>query len=264
MPNFDTPEPITAEIDLAVGTVQINAGDRGDTNVEVRPRDPGKDADVRVAEEIRVEFAGDVLLVHDPGTTGLSRLLRKGVVDVTVDLPAGSRIQADLRDAGLRCEGRLGAARITASTGNVTLDRMTGNAEITSTHGRVRVQEIDGAAAVRTSNGAIALGTVTGRLRTNSAHGDITVERALSSVTARTAHGSVRIGEVVRGEVDLETSYGEVEVGIREGTAAWLDTGSKHGSTTSSLEAAEEPGPAEETVEVRARSTYGDIVVRRA
>ena len=39
MPTFDTPEPITATIDLAIGDVRISAGDRGTTVVEVQPSD---------------------------------------------------------------------------------------------------------------------------------------------------------------------------------------------------------------------------------
>ncbi|MFD0774712.1 DUF4097 domain-containing protein [Streptomonospora algeriensis] len=264
MPNFDTPGPITAELNLVFGAVQINAGDRSETAVEVRPRDPAKDADVRAAEQIRIEYADGRLLVEDSAVTGLGRLLRKGVADVTVDLPAGSQVQATARGANLRCAGPLGASKLTASSGNIALDRLTGSAELTSTHGWIRAQEIDGSAAVTTSLGAITLGTVTGKLRMKSAHGDITAERPLASVEARTAHGNVRIGEVVRGRVDLETSYGELEIGIREGTAAWLDVGAKHGSVSSSLESAEDPGTAAETAEVRAHTVYGDIVVRRA
>lgn len=263
MPTFDTPEPITAEIDLAIGSVQIDAGDRADTTVEVHPRDPAKDADVRLAERLQIEYAGGRLLIKDSQSTGLGSLLRKGTADVTVELPAGSRVHADVRHANIRCEGLLGTSTISASGGNLVLDRVAGHTELTSTHGQIRVQEIDGTATVTTTHGAIALGTVTGHLRMKAAHGEITADRVLASVEARTAYGNVRIGEVVRDSVDLETGHGELEVGISEGTAAWLDVGSKHGSVRSSLEAAEDPGDAEETVEVRARTTYGDIVIRR-
>ncbi|KIH99653.1 hypothetical protein LP52_05185 [Streptomonospora alba] len=264
MPNFDTPEPITAEIDLFIGTIQIDAGDRADTTVEVHPRDAAKDADVRLAEQIQIEYGGGRLVVKDPNNTGLGRLLRKGVADVTIELPAGSQLQVEADNANIRCDGLLGDSRVTASLGNLVLDRVAGHAELTSTHGLIRAREIDGTAAVKTTHGSITLGTVTGRLRMKTAHGDIVVDRALDSVEAKTAHGGVRIREVVRGRVDLETSYRELEVGIAEGTAAWLDVGSKHGSVSSSLEAAEDPGDAGETVEVRARTNYGDVVVRRA
>ena len=57
MPTFDTPEPITATIDVAVGDVRITAGDRSDTVVDVRPSDASNDEDVKAAERTRVEYA---------------------------------------------------------------------------------------------------------------------------------------------------------------------------------------------------------------
>ena len=62
MPTFETPEPITATIDVAVGDVRISAGDRGDTVVDVRPSDPSNDEDVKAAEQTRVECASGQLL----------------------------------------------------------------------------------------------------------------------------------------------------------------------------------------------------------
>jgi len=106
----------------------------------------------------------------------------------------------------------------------------------------------------------VASHTVAG---TTAANGNITIDRALAGVDAKTAFGSVRVGEVVRGSVVLETGFGELELGVREGTAAWLDASSQHGSVRSDLDAIDSPEQADETVEVRARTRYGDIVVRR-
>ncbi|GAA2656890.1 DUF4097 family beta strand repeat-containing protein [Nonomuraea recticatena] len=80
-----------------------------------------------------------------------------------------------------------------------------------------------------------------------------------------TAYGSVSIGEVVRGAVVLDSGRGDLEVGLRQGTAAWLDLDSHFGSVDVPLAAAHDgPRQAEETVEVRARTRYGDILVRRS
>ena len=79
----------------------------------------------------------------------------------------------------------------------------------------------------------------------------------------KSAHGDVRLGEVVRGSVVLETKVGDLEVGIREGTAAWLDISSRVGKLHNALDSADKPGSSAETVEVRARTSVGDIVVRR-
>ena len=51
----------------------------------------------------------------------------------------------------------------------------------------------------------------------------------------------MRIGEVVRGAVVLETAVGDLEVGIRAGTAAWLDVNTHFGRVHNALEAADAP-----------------------
>ena len=66
MKTFDTPAPITLSLELGVGDVRIDASDRTDTTVEVRPSDPLKKADVAAAEQTQVEFGNGRLLVQAP------------------------------------------------------------------------------------------------------------------------------------------------------------------------------------------------------
>jgi DUF4097 and DUF4098 domain-containing protein YvlB len=128
----------------------------------------------------------------------------------------------------------------------------------------VSIREIDGSAVIKNLNGVTWIGEVRGDLRCNAANGDVTVDRALGAVTAKTANGSVRIGEVVSGTVELTTAYGELEVGVQEGTAALLDVRSQFGSVRNSLTASNGPAPSDQTVELRARTSFGDIVIRRS
>jgi DUF4097 and DUF4098 domain-containing protein YvlB len=281
MPTFDTPGPTFATIHLVAGTVRINASDRTDTIVEVRPSDESADADVQAAQQTQVEYANGRLVVKAPRSRARWWSFGSGPsIEVTVDLPTGSSVDAHADSADVRCSGRLGETRLTSAYGDVWLDqtgklllkacgdisvaRSEGQAFVTTGNGEIRIGEIDGTAVVKTANGDITLGQVTGDLRLNTASGDITVDRALASVGAKTAHGSVRIGEVVRGSVVLETASGELEIGVREGTAAWLDVRTQYGIVRSSLDPADGPAPSEETVQVRARTAYGDIVIRRS
>ncbi|MER6942982.1 DUF4097 family beta strand repeat-containing protein [Nonomuraea sp. NPDC000554] len=280
MPAFDTPEPIDVTIDLAVGDVRVYASDRADTVVDVRPSDPSSDADVRAAEQTRVEYSHGRLLVKGPRKRDWSLFGWGGSVDVTVELPSGSGLDAK-STGGFRSDGRLGDCRLTTASGDIWLDETgklrldtasgdisvsgtSGQAEVTTANGEIRMGRIDGRAVLRTANGDITLGEVTGDLRLNTSSGDITVDRALAGVDARTAYGSVRIGEVVRGSVSLQTAYGELELGVREGTAAWLDVRTLSGTVRSSLNPSDGPAPSDETVEVHARTAYGDIVIRRS
>ena len=236
---------------------------------------------MRAAEQTRVEYSPGRLLVKAPrGWQRFSPFGPGGSVDVAIELPAGSSVHGDASVANLRGEGRLGECRFTTATGNiwldstgpvrlstgvgsVTVERAVGQAEVTAA-GEVRIREIDGAAVIKNLNGRTWVGEVSGDLRCNAANGDISVDRAHAAVEANTANGSIRVGEVARGSVALETAFGELEVGIRKGTAALLDVRSRFGRVRNSLEASDGPGPSEETVEVRARTSYGDIVIRRA
>jgi hypothetical protein len=279
MPSFDTPEPISATAHVEAGSIRFAAGDRPDTLVEVRPRDPERDQDVRAAEQTEVTCAGGVLTVRTPRQRSL--LGRTGTVDVTVELPTGSRVEVTGAWAQVFGEGRLGEVRVktssgdvrldatgplhlTASHGSITVDRVEGTAEITTSSGSLRVGTVDGPAVLKNSHGTTTVGTATGDLRVSGANGDIDIARAEGPVAATTAHGTLRVAEVARGAVRLETSYGAIEVGIREGTAAWLDVSSRHGQVRNTLTASEAPQKSEETVEVRARTRYGNIDVRRA
>ena len=94
----------------------------------------------------------------------------------------------------------------------------------------MRVRELDGSAVLKNSNGDTWVGVAGGDVRINAANGSISVDLAQASVVAKSANGDVRLGEVVRGSVVLETRLGDLEVGIREGTAAWLDVSAKFGT----------------------------------
>ncbi|MFD4243516.1 DUF4097 domain-containing protein [Streptomyces sp. NPDC058525] len=279
MPSFDTPEPISVTAHVEAGSIQFTAGDRLDTVVEVRPRDPKKDLDVRAAGQTEIAYAGGVLTVRTPKTRYL--VGRTGTVDITVELPTGSRIDMTGAWAQVLGEGRFGEVRVktssgdarfdttgplnlVASHGSITVDRVEGAAEITTSTGSVSVGLVDGTAVLKNSHGTTTVGAATGELRVRNANGDIQIRRAEDSVVATTAHGTLRVGEVVRGEVQLETSFGAIEVGVREGTAAWLDVSSNSGQVRNTLTASESPETAEDTVKIRARTRYGNIDVRRA
>ncbi|MGQ5259834.1 DUF4097 family beta strand repeat-containing protein [Micromonospora sp. ZYX-F-536] len=280
MPVFDTPEPISVRIELPVGDAWISATDRADTVVEVRPRNPSDKADVSAAEQTTVEYAGGQLLIRAPKSWRRYGFGTGPSVDVLIELPTGSRVRAESSWAAFRCEGQLGECHfktggairldqtgpldVDNSHGEVAVERVAGPARVKASSGKVRLGDVDGTTEIKNSSGDCWVGRSSGDVRVNSAYGDITVDEALASVTARTAYGNVRLGAVVRGSIELQTSYGAVEVGVRRGTAAWLDVSSRYGRVHNALETTDGPAQTDDTVEVRAGTSYGDITIRRA
>ncbi|MGW4889003.1 DUF4097 family beta strand repeat-containing protein [Streptomyces murinus] len=277
MPAFDTPEPISVTAHVGAGSVRFIASDRPDTVVEVLPGGK-RGRDVRAAEQTEVTYANGELSVRTKERTFIGPT---GTVEVTVELPTGSRVDVSGSWVQVFGEGGLGEARVktsvgdvrldtagplrlTVSHGSISVDRVAGGAEITTSSGSLRVGTVHGPAVLKNSHGSTVVGVVTGELRVNGANGDIDIECAEGDVTATTAHGTLRAAEVVRGSVQLETSYGAIEVGVRAGTAAWLDVSSERGHVRNTLTASGAPEQSEDTVKVRARTRYGNIDVRRA
>jgi DUF4097 and DUF4098 domain-containing protein YvlB len=280
MPTFTTSQPITVSLDIEAGDVHVSAGERTETVVAVRPRDSTREGDVRAADGTDVEFSGGRLIVRTPRQRG--RLFgRGGWVDITIELPAESDVEGKTGHGTIRTDGALGrctvksgfgellldeARELTASTGGGTIvvDHVRERADISTGTGAVRVRELGGSATVKNSNGDTWFGKVDGDLRVRSANGSITVDAAGGSVGAVSANGPVRIGALSRGNASLKTGNGEIEVAIAEGTAARLDVRTHYGRVDNRMEPADGPGTGDATADVRARTGYGDIVIRRA
>jgi len=196
MQKFDTPTPISAVLDIPAGRVQLIAGERADTTVEVLPADATKSRDVKVAEQTKVEYSGGVLRIEASAKNQI--LGPSGSIEVTVQLPAGSQVEVKAASAEFRAVGRFG---------DVAYD---------GAHGAIKVDE---AASVRLTTQA----------------GDVSIGRLNGPAEISTAKGDIRIDEAVRGRVVLRTQLGDVSVGAASGVSASLDAGTTLGRIHNSL-----------------------------
>jgi DUF4097 and DUF4098 domain-containing protein YvlB len=263
MPTFDTPSPISIRLDVSGGSVRVLASDRTDTVVTVRPGNERRSADVQAAEQTRVEYVDGRLVVTSPRRARLLFMGNMPSVEIELLVPEGSALEAALTAGAVDCDGRLGDVRIDNRYGDIRIDAAATLHARTSA-GDVTVSRVDGDADAGTSYGSIRVGEATGALRLDSACGDITVQNAQASVTASTKYGQVSVLRAAGGALDLATSYGTVEAGIRENTPAWLDLESSAGKVRNLLTPSDAPDDGEQPVRIRARTAYGDIVVRRA
>lgn len=197
MQTFDTTAPVTAVLDLPAGRVRFIAADRADTTVEVLPADASKGRDVKAAEQVTVAYADGVLRI---GTApAKNRVLgTSGSVEVTVRVPAGSRVEAKAASAEFRGVGRLGDVAFEAAHGSVKLDE-TASARLTLLSGDITVGRLGGPAAISTQQ------------------------------------GDLHIAEAVHGTVELATQSGGITVGAARGVCASLDAGTGHGRIHNAL-----------------------------
>jgi hypothetical protein len=279
MPTFPAPAPVPVVVDLPVGSsLHVVAGDRDDVVVTVLPADPDKAGDVRAADEVRVEQDGRAVTITGPRAWKQYVPFAAGSLAVTVEVPAGSDLGG--RTGTLYAEGPLGAVDVQVTAGDARVDeaarldlrvsagsavvgRVTGTAAVKASAGSVRIAELTGDGTVRASNGPTVVGSVTGTLQVTGAHAEISVGRVRGDVTATAASAGIRVERVESGSVALTTSYGTIEVGVPEGTAAWLDVSSEHGTARNQLIPTDGPVDDQATATIQASTGYGDIIVRR-
>ncbi|MEV5487792.1 DUF4097 family beta strand repeat-containing protein [Streptomyces bobili] len=197
MQKFATTAPISAILDIPAGRIQFIAADRADTTVEILPADPSRSRDAKTAEQATVAYADGVLRItaSAPGNrlTGPS-----GAVEVTVQLPAGSRVEAKAASAELRGVGRLGEVVFEGAYRQIKIDEAEG----------VRLTAIDG---------------------------DVEIGRLNGPAEISTARGDIRIAEAVRGTVVLRTQSGDISIAAATGVSAALDAGTGLGRVSNAL-----------------------------
>ncbi|MET7451536.1 DUF4097 family beta strand repeat-containing protein [Streptomyces sp. NPDC005574] len=203
MQKFDTPSPISAVLDIPAGRIRFIAADRTDTTVEVLPADPSKSRDVKVAEQTEVAYGDGVLRIEASAKNQF--LGSSGSIEVTVQLPAGSRVEAKAASAELRGVGRLGDVAFESALSTVKLDEA-GDVRLTTQAGDVSVGRLNGPAEISTVKG------------------DITIaEASKGTVVLRTQAGNVSVDAAagVSASLDAGTTYGRIHNALRntEGTA---------------------------------------------
>lgn len=222
MQKFNTPAAVSAVLDIPAGRIRIIAADRVDTTVEILPADASKSRDVKAAEQMEVAYGDGILRIEAPAAK--NRVLGKnsGSVEVTLQLPAGSRVEAKAAGAEFRGVGRLGDVAFEGAQGSVKLDE---------------------AASARLTLLA----------------GDIEVGRLGGSGEISTQKGDIHIVEAVHGAVVLRTEQGELSVGAARGVSASLDAGTTYGRIHNALKNTD---GAAAGLNIHATTAYGDITAR--
>ncbi|WP_369780519.1 DUF4097 family beta strand repeat-containing protein [Streptomyces sp. R33] len=201
MQKFDTPAASSTVVDIPAGRVRFIAADRDNTTVEILPADASKSRDVKAAEETTATYIDGVLRIE--AAPAKNRVLgSSGSIELTVQLPAGSRIEAKLASGEFRGVGRLGDVSFEGAQATV---------------------KIDEAASARMT----------------LMSGDVSVGRLGGDAQISTQKGDLHIAEAVRGTVTLRTELGEITVGAARGVSASLDAGTTYGRILNSLQNSE-------------------------
>ena len=261
MPTFDAPHPITANVEIAAGSIRLVATDRGDTVVDVRPRDESRPHDVKAAEQTRIDFNNGTLAVTSRRGFALPR---RGAVIVDIELPTGSRLHASVASAGVTADGEYAECKLASASGDFAIGTVTGNIKADTVSGAITIATAKASGLFATASGDVKIGELEGDVKFRTASGALAIGQLHGDLNAQTSSGDVSVASAVNGHISVHTSSGEVSVGVPEGTAAQLDLITGSGTVRNTLQPSDGPAAEDETVVVHSRTGSGDVIVHRA
>jgi hypothetical protein len=183
------------------------------------------------AEQTTVEYGDGVLRIEASAENQI--LGSSGSIEVTVQLPGGSRIEAKAARAEFRAVGRFGDVTFEGSHGSIKLDEAA-SVRLTTLAGDVSVGRLNGPAEISIGKG----------------HPDLI---SLDAASANSAAAQPTC-------TPPSASGGRHPPGI----AVRLDAHTPTCRVRDHLQAPGTPEQSDRTVRVRARSNGGDIIARRA
>lgn len=263
--SFDVAGPVQLEVRLAAGEIGVDPTLDGRVEVELVAHD---EESQRLVDDARVELHGDHLLVDVPNRRGgfnFGLVFGRTGITCRVRCPHESTLNARTKSADVRAHGTIGSLVVQTASGDVEADLVTGNVNVKGASGDIAIREVGGSVSIQTASGDVDLGIVRGAVNVSSASGDIAIEEAYGNVSASTVSGDQDHLAVMTGSVSAHSVSGDVTIGVRRGSRAWLDCNTVSGDTSSELELSpdvpEGDGP---LVEIRAKTVSGDIRILRA
>jgi hypothetical protein len=267
--SFDVTQPVELDIRLASGDIEIDSTLDGRVDIELIAHDEESEA---LLQETRIEIQDrggrPTVTIDVPkrrGSFSLGMLLGRSGISANIRCPEDSGVQLRSKSADLAVRGTIGGLNVATASGDVDVDRVSGGVSVKSASADFEAREIGGGASIHSASGDIEIGIARGPLNLNSVSGDISIGEAYDNVSANTVSGDQDHRAVMRGTFTTVAVSGDITVGVRRGSRAYLDCSTVSGDTSSDLEVGSaEPEGNGPLVEIRAKTVSGDIRITRA
>jgi hypothetical protein len=266
---FDVTGPAELDVRFAAGDIDVDPTLEGRVEIELTAHD---EESQRLLDEARIELqerhGRPLVLVDVPqrrGGFGFSFSFGRSGITCRIRCPHESGLSVRTKSADVSARGTLGSLNVAGASSDVQVDHVTGGANVKTASGDFGARSIGGGLNVQTASGDVSIEVARGPVNITTASGDLTIEEAYDTVNANTVSGDQQHRAVLQGNITINSVSGDVAVGVRRGSRAYLDCTTVSGDTSSELEltgdAPDGDGP---MVEVRARTVSGDIRITRA
>lgn len=267
---IETHGPVTLHVENGKGSVEISTADTTESTVDLS----GPDVD-----EVRVEIVGNDLYVIAPQQRG-SIFGGERRMDMVIVVPTMSSLTTKLGSADLVAHGTYdnvairtgsgdvelavaaGPCLVETGSGDVAIERAEQPLRVKSGSGDVEVGRTGAEVSISTGSGDVEIGESRGATQVKTGSGDLKIGTARTSLSLTTGSGDLAVDRFDSGQVTVKGASSDVHLGVPAGVPVWTDVSTVSGRIHSSLEAAGQPEPGQDYVEVRAKTVSGDIVLQ--
>lgn len=217
------------------GTIKIESWDKNELNVVVEV--DGSDSR---AEKYRVEFKQEGNTISVFGKLRDRSFFKWNIGDLdvyyTIYVPKKFNTTVNTSGGNIDASQLTGKADYTTSGGSIRAENIEGQVVISTSGGDIDLREIKGNVDAETSGGNVMCENVVGNVKGHTSGGNVEIRSVDGRVNAGTSGGSVVIK--VTGEnkgIDAETSGGDIDVYVKDGTSADIDAETSGGSVDCDL-----------------------------
>lgn len=232
---FRVSEDGLVKVEADAGTVRIDSWDKPEVSIVVEV--DGSDSRV---EKYNVEFMQDGNTVSVIGKIRDKSFFKwnMGNIEARYTIYIPKKFNSSIETSG----------------GNITATNLTGSMKYETSGGDIIVEKSSGVTNVNTSGGDIELTDIVGNVKAETSGGNVRCENVQGSVDGQTSGGNVELrsvdGEIKAGTsgggiiikvtgdnkgIFAETSGGDIDIYVKEGTAADLDAETTGGSVDCDL-----------------------------
>lgn len=241
--------------DRASLSVNVTSG-----SIDVRVGEPGSAVVIvehRKADDWEISAIADHVTVQPP---------RRGrhAARVTVEIPAGTDVDAHAVSADIVLSGDLGDVDLRTTSGDIRIGRAAA-VEITTVSGDSRIDRVADTRVKSVSGDLTA--TAVQRLVATSASGDLRIGEVTGDATIGTTSGDLDIDRFDGTTIAVKSVSGDVRLGLPPGIRVEPDIATISGRTELPAPAPAGSAPVDEprrVVRVELRTVSGNIILRRA
>lgn len=257
MHEFSRSTPVLVNLSLPTGSVDVIAEERDSILVGVSPVGSSRQ-DREAAENTIVDIKGDELRIESPKGTGYMRETVQ--LKIVVNVPTESSVKIGVASAPVNCAGQFRIVSITSASGDVNVDKTTGDVRLRSASGALQIESAAAKFNARTASGDITANSVVGPSTLRSSSGHVKIGSIETDLKSRNDSGSLRVGSAHTGTITAQSASGDITVEVKANSTVAVDIKSTSGHLKNEFEAVNgEDNRSELTI--RARTTSGNIEI---